>query len=348
MNEKDKKSKYLNLVFSFSVYRNIKLLISIFLVEFILISLHSIEIIKIENPSSEFIERYEQDKRERPEDYLWNPLQVGNHWQYTAYTGSIVNTIIVSDSTFNDTIYYKKQYQTGYFTLERNTETATYCRDIFDFDNDPLTTELLWDSLDAEAPYAYYSYHNPDLNASIWETIIMEKYIAYLPLFEDSAMVANLVRYGGTVGIEEYWAEGYGLILSFFGGGHSTLTAAYIDGNQYGNFVGVEEITIPHSSSLITNLINYPNPFNPTTTISFELPVNIANPVVEIFNIKGEKVKVLDCSNHVIAKARDSLSHTVTWNGTDNYRKPVSSGVYLYRIKADECEIGFSKMILLK
>jgi hypothetical protein len=251
--------------------------------------------------------------------------------------------MITTDSTFTDTVYYKKQYQYGNYLLERNTDSATYCRDIYDFDNDPLTTELFWDSLGAEAPYAYYSYHNPWGTSSLWETIIMEKYIAYLPLFEDSAMVANLVRYGGTTGCEEYWAEGYGLILSIFGGGHSTLTAANIDGVQYGNFVDAEEITIPHTSEPIYNLTNYPNPFNPTTTISFDLHKNIGNAVIEIYNIKGQKLKTL------YAFPNGSLgTRSVVWDGTDNYHNQVSSGVYLYRLINDEGVLISKKMLLLK
>jgi len=116
--------------------------ISTVLIFIFFFSLHSIEIIKIENPSADFMERHEKDKQERPDEYLWNPLQVGNHWQYTYYTGSIRNIIISADSSFNDTLYFKREYQNGNFLYERNTETATYCRDIYDFDNDPLTTEL--------------------------------------------------------------------------------------------------------------------------------------------------------------------------------------------------------------
>ncbi len=303
--------------------------------------LHSIEIIKIENPSPDFLEHYEKDKQQRPDEYLWNPLQVGNHWQYTSYTGGIVNTIITSDSTFNDTIYYKKQYQSGYYLYERNTDSAVYIRDIYDFDNKPLTTELFWDSLNAEPGTSYLSYHNPWGTASLWETIIMFKYLAYLPLFDDSTMVTHLARYGGTSGIEEFWAEGYGLLMTIFGGGHSTLTAANINGVQYGNFVAVENNDILPTYE-IELFQNYPNPFNPTTTISFELPVNIANPVVEIFNIKGEKVKTLKIENWKLNIGK------VIWNGTDNYRKLVSSGVYIYRIKAYECESKMRKMILMK
>ena len=92
-------------------------------------------------------------------------------------------------------------------------------------------------------------------------------------------------------------------------------------------------------------LKNYPNPFNPITTISYELPVNIANTVIEIFNIKGEKVKTL------CAFPNPDLSggtRCVVWDGTNQYQNQVSSGVYLYRIKSDGFVSKTKKMILLK
>ncbi|HPR18392.1 MAG TPA: FG-GAP-like repeat-containing protein [Candidatus Cloacimonadota bacterium] len=85
-------------------------------------------------------------------------------------------------------------------------------------------------------------------------------------------------------------------------------------------------------------LNNYPNPFNPITTISYKLPVNIANTVIEIFNIKGEKIRTFNCRNQI----------PIIWDGTDNHRKQVSSGIYLYRIKADNFIGNPQKMLMLK
>ncbi|MCK4311700.1 MAG: hypothetical protein KAW88_03080, partial [Candidatus Cloacimonetes bacterium] len=99
-------------------------------------------------------------------------------------------------------------------------------------------------------------------------------------------------------------------------------------------------------------LKNYPNPFKPSgagrspgTTISYELPVNVENPVIEIFNIKGEKIRSL------CAFPNPDLSggtRCVVWDGTDNYQNQVSSGVYLYRLKSDEGVLMSKKMLLLK
>ncbi|MDP8203130.1 MAG: T9SS type A sorting domain-containing protein [Candidatus Tenebribacter mawsonii] len=104
--------------------------------------------------------------------------------------------------------------------------------------------------------------------------------------------------------------------------------------------VDVIEQTIPHSSSLIPNLINYPNPFNPTTTISFSLPED-GNVVLSIYNVRGQKVKTL--LNEELQKGK----HSIIWSGIDKNNKPVSSGIYLYKIKAGNQET-VSRMLLLK
>ncbi|HPR18088.1 MAG TPA: right-handed parallel beta-helix repeat-containing protein [Candidatus Cloacimonadota bacterium] len=95
---------------------------------------------------------------------------------------------------------------------------------------------------------------------------------------------------------------------------------------------------------------NYPNPFNPSTTISFNLTAKDAeNAKIEIFNIKGQKIRTLDGDNSV-AEASGSCctnAHSVVWNGTDDHGKSVSSGIYYYRLKAGE-KTFTSKMLLMK
>jgi len=123
----------------------------------------------------------------------------------------------------------------------------------------------------------------------------------------------------------------------------NNLTVLYNDGT--GNFLEEPQVGISNFEYQISNvkLKNYPNPFNPLTTISYDLPVNISNPVIEIFNIKGEKVREFP-----IITPSPAHSLSVTWDGTDNYRKPVSSGVYFYRIKSDEGVLMSKKMLLLR
>jgi hypothetical protein len=85
---------------------------------------------------------------------------------------------------------------------------------------------------------------------------------------------------------------------------------------------------------------NYPNPFNPNTTISFTLPVN-SNVKLEIYNLKGELTAIL-------ADERMSVgTHSVIWDGTDRTGDEVASGIYFYRLLADE-EILTKKMVLVR
>ncbi len=96
------------------------------------------------------------------------------------------------------------------------------------------------------------------------------------------------------------------------------------------------------SSIFNIQLSNYPNPFNPTTTISFELNTeNTENTEIAIYNLKGQKVKQL-----VNGQFPAGL-HTVIWDGRDENNNPVSSGIYLYRLKTADKVIS-KKMILLK
>lgn len=85
-----------------------------------------------------------------------------------------------------------------------------------------------------------------------------------------------------------------------------------------------EEIPIPPKAMISAN---YPNPFNPSTTIAFSIPKD-ANTKLCIYNIKGQKVK--DIINGDLLKG----FHKAVWDGKDNRNRNVSSGVYLIRLES--------------
>ena len=86
---------------------------------------------------------------------------------------------------------------------------------------------------------------------------------------------------------------------------------------------------------------NSPNPFNPTTTISFSLQNN-SNIKLTIFNIKGQKIKTL--KNEQYSKG----NHSVVWNGEDDSGKSVGSGVYFYKLNVNGKSKLVKKCLLLK
>jgi flagellar hook assembly protein FlgD len=85
---------------------------------------------------------------------------------------------------------------------------------------------------------------------------------------------------------------------------------------------------------------NYPNPFNPTTSISFSLPKE-DDIELTIYNIKGQKVKTL------YSGIAEEGKHTMIWEGKNTNDKSVSSGIYFYKLKTGKNEIS-RKMLLLK
>lgn len=90
----------------------------------------------------------------------------------------------------------------------------------------------------------------------------------------------------------------------------------------------------------ISNLKNYPNPFNPSTSISFDLSkeafVNLS-----IYNAKGQKVNTL--INQYLPKDH----HQIKWNGQDETQNSLGSGIYFYKLSVGEKQI-IKKMLLLK
>jgi len=100
---------------------------------------------------------------------------------------------------------------------------------------------------------------------------------------------------------------------------------------EYG-LVNNDEVIIQNSK---LNIQNYPNPFNPETNILFELSSG-SNVLIEIYNIKGQKVTTL------INEPFEAGSHKITWNATDQ-----SSGIYLLRFNTAENN-EMKKLILLK
>jgi subtilisin-like proprotein convertase family protein len=85
---------------------------------------------------------------------------------------------------------------------------------------------------------------------------------------------------------------------------------------------------------------NYPNPFNPKTQIAFGLP-RAAEVDLAVYDIRGRRVATL------VRQTLTAGRHTVIWLGSDDAGRQVSSGIYFYRLRADD-ESLTGKMMLLK
>ncbi len=85
---------------------------------------------------------------------------------------------------------------------------------------------------------------------------------------------------------------------------------------------------------------NHPNPFNPVTTIEYNLPFR-APVTIEVFNTLGQKVRTL------VNETKPAGQYRIEWDGHDNSGRMVATGVYLYRFNAGDVE-QTRKMLFIK
>jgi len=123
-----------------------------------------------------------------------------------------------------------------------------------------------------------------------------------------------------------------------------TLTTAHVVNSRYvGEFLTIDNLTsvdggeVPVAYNLNQN---FPNPFNPTTTISFSIPKS-SNVELKVYNILGRQVKTL------VSGAYDAGNYSVVWDATDTNGNLVSNGVYFYTIRAADYSLT-RKMLFMK
>ena len=106
---------------------------------------------------------------------------------------------------------------------------------------------------------------------------------------------------------------------------------------NYAAPLGTEDKNLPTGFQLFPA---YPNPFNPVTTISYQLPT-ASNIRMTVYDILGREVNVL------VHEYKNSGNHTLQWNGTNRFGQPIASGAYFVIMEA----LNFNqiqKVILIK
>ena len=106
--------------------------------------------------------------------------------------------------------------------------------------------------------------------------------------------------------------------------------------NRY-EYLNIEDEGVPTEFALHDN---YPNPFNPTTTLRFDLP-EISDITLTIYNMLGQKVKTFNM------QGTPAGYHRITWDATNDLGDPVGAGVYIYQLYAKDL-VKTKKMVLLK
>ena len=87
-------------------------------------------------------------------------------------------------------------------------------------------------------------------------------------------------------------------------------------------------------------LDNYPNPFNPTTTIGYTLP-EAGQVSLDIYNLLGQHVRSL------VNEDQAAGTHRIVWDGKDSSGKSLGSGVYFYQLRTNRA-VTVKRMVLVK
>lgn len=288
--------------------------------------------------------------------YLWNPLHLGDIWEYVDHFGDHAFKRVLKDTVIDGKTYFKVHQISDYYgtIYERVAENAVYLYDLYDWDNNPSTKELLCDSLNAPIGTKYISYRYYQAHALPQEVTIQDRYYQYMDLFKENVLITYYTRIPlpqeGTTGnitlnkpmVEEAeeWAEKYGLITMFLeGGGYFVIIAARINNITYGvlSTLNNNEKEIPDNYKLYQN---YPNPFNSNTKIEFYLPKR-GFYKLEIFDIHGKLIKSFKDNNQIPRK------YTIIWDGKDENNCEVTSNLYFYRLTALNSQLT-NKLILMK
>ena len=127
----------------------------------------------------------------------------------------------------------------------------------------------------------------------------------------------------------------------------------------FADFISLSSTNTDSQTISASNLIlqNFPNPFNPTTTIYFNLTTEhtslrnasawqAESTELIIYNIKGKKIKTLECGESLSTIA-DGVSYSITWDGRNDNNNPVSSGIYFIKLKIGKSTYS-KKITLLK
>jgi hypothetical protein len=324
-------------------FRNICLLFIPFLLlypSFILNAQNNIKYIK-QVPKA-FITKYSLKKHE------FNPLHVGDIWQYQIEETFpyYITTRIDKDSIINGKKYFKKINRIGdlnpqnrnLISWERNDSLVdnSYMLDYQDVNNDGNNMdELPIDSLSLpiHSHYISYKYSFPGSQylAGKKEALIYDT--SWAIVWNDTVLV-KWIQYNQFLLGEMIIADKFGTISSDVEFTYTNLIGAVIDGKKYGILVSVDNEQIPIQNDFIL-CNNYPNPFNPSTIISYYLP-KTCRIKIKIYDLFGREVALL------INEEQTLGNHKIKFTPNN-----LASGIYFYSLISNS-KIITKKMLFLK
>lgn len=161
------------------------------------------------------------------------------------------------------------------------------------------------------------------------------------PYYQALSPDGSKVVIGSTIMYWWFFISGSLDIFDLETGNHSNISEDYSGGPIFWINNSTQASTFNSQTLNFYKLHDaYPNPFNPITTLSYNLPKDeLVN--IKIYDIMGRII------NDLISSKQSSGFNSVQWNATDNFGQPVSAGVYIYQIEAGNFT-QTKKMLLLK
>ncbi|MCP4930648.1 MAG: T9SS type A sorting domain-containing protein [Candidatus Marinimicrobia bacterium] len=175
-------------------------------------------------------------------------------------------------------------------------------------------------------------------NVGDWVKVLSEdNHVVGAAIITEGGYLQNSAVYGDDVTTEDIDGLKSGEKIAFVYDG-DTLTSHV----QF-NPMSFHDVSLDYDTFLPTTFAlyqNHPNPFNPITTIRYDLPEN--GPVsIIIYDLMGREIKTL--VKQVSAPGR----YSVNWNGRNQFGKQIASGMYFYRMETPEFQ-SVKKLIFLK
>ena len=299
---------------------------------------------------------------------LWWTEAAQDEWlitpEFTCGSESMItwDCVCYRGSTYNDHYYLKVSTDGGSnwdilwdateLTGEWNYYYEDYTVDLSDYAGEDIT--LAWNCVDGDSQGLWYVFFVDNIAVTNGEDVIhfdgsdlvnesrVNKGVKEVARTCDRSLLGYKITRNGTTIVEQQTETEY-IDVNLPGGTWTYMIyAVYTTGEAepfpLGPFVGTNG---GYVNEYVTGLSgNYPNPFNPETEIKFSLS-NASKVSIDIYNIKGQKVKSL------VNDKYDAGDHSAVWKGTDDNNRKVGSGIYFYKMKSGRYT-ATKKMILLK
>ncbi len=287
--------------------------------------------------------------------YKYYPLNVGNKWQYHSvlfnYLGDTVSVRSRLKEVVGDTIMPNGK---RYFAILFDSIATSYYRidtlslKVFQFEKYPSQTcadnEADIFDLSIKDSVAWenctnwtYVISTSDSTAKVGDTDFYTQQKIYE---RDYPYSIQILSYGIGISYQLSYEVGYTSI--------ETLNYACINEVEYGILTGIEDsknsdprkLILSNPPSSLKLLQNYPNPFNLVTAITIKIETS-QHIKLEIFNINGRIIK------QIINATLSVGAYTFFWNGKNEFGRPMSSGIYYYRLQAGKY-VSVKRMVLLR